>query len=60
MAELLWQLFTCGVSQPARVLAAMAQAMQENLQQARGDERIPAALLGKMRTAWDEGLALAS
>lgn len=50
----------CGVSQPARVLAEIAQAMQETLQQARGDERIPAALLGKMRTAWDEGLALAS
>lgn len=49
----------CGVSQPARALQAIAQAMQETLQRAQGDERIPAALLGKMRTAWDEGLALA-
>ena len=50
----------CGVSQPARVLQAIAQAMQETLQQARSDERIPAALLGTMRAAWDDGLALAS
>lgn len=49
----------CGVSQPARVLAAIARAMQETLQQTRRDERIPAQLLGKMRTAWDDGLALA-
>lgn len=49
----------CGVSQPARVLEAIAQAMQETLLLVQGDERIPAALLGKMRVAWDEGLALA-
>lgn len=49
----------CGVSQPARVLEAIAQAMQETLLQAQHNERIPAALLGKMRNAWDEGVALA-
>lgn len=49
----------CGVSQPARVLEAIAQAMQETLQQAPGDGRVPAALLGKMRTAWAEGVVLA-
>lgn len=50
----------CGVSQPGLVLEAIAEAMQETLQQARGDTRITAALLGKMRKAWGEGLALAS
>ena len=49
----------CGVSQPARALEAIAQAMQETLQQAQGDERVPKALLGKMHIAWDAGLALA-
>lgn len=49
----------CGVSRPLPVLQTMAQAMQETLQQAPGDDRIPAALLGKMRSAWDDGLALA-
>ena len=34
--------------------------MREALQQAQGDERIAPTLLGKMRTAWDEGLGLAS
>jgi serine/threonine-protein kinase HipA len=50
----------CGVSQPARVLEAIAQAMPETLRQARSDERVPHALLEKMRAAWDEGLSLAS
>jgi len=50
----------CGVSQPAQVLQAIAQAMQETLQQARGDHRIPAGLLAQMRTAWDDGCTLAA
>jgi serine/threonine-protein kinase HipA len=50
----------CGVSQPARVLDAIAQGLQEALQDAQGDERIPPALLRKMGAAWEEGLALAS
>lgn len=49
----------CGVSQPARVLEVMAQAMRETLQQAQSDDRVPKGLLHKMRAAWDEGLALA-
>lgn len=49
----------CGVSQPSRVLEVIAQAMQETLRRAHGDERIPSALLGKMTAAWDDGLALA-
>jgi serine/threonine-protein kinase HipA len=49
----------CGVSQPARVLEVMAQAMRETLQQAQGDDRVPKELLHKLRAAWDEGLALA-
>lgn len=49
----------CGVSQPGKVLAAIAQAMREVLEEARSDERVPAALLAKMRTAWGEGMMLA-
>lgn len=49
----------CGVGQPARELDILAQAMQETLQEARSDERIPAPLLTRMRSAWNEGLALA-
>jgi serine/threonine-protein kinase HipA len=49
----------CGVSRPARELDILAQAMQETLQEARSDERIPAPLLTRMRSAWNEGLALA-
>lgn len=49
----------CGVSQPARVLEAIAQAMGETLQQAEGDARVPVDLLGKMRKAWADGMALA-
>jgi len=47
----------CGVSQPARVLQAIAAAMHETLEDARGDARVPAPLLAKMRTAWEEGMA---
>jgi len=49
----------CGVSQPARVLQNIAQAMQDTLQAAQGDARVPAWLLGKMQVAWHEGMALA-
>lgn len=49
----------CGVSQPARVLEGIAQAMHETLQQAPGDARVPSGLLAKMRGAWEEGMALA-
>lgn len=46
----------CGVSQPARVIESIAQAMSATLQQAAGDARVPSPLLVKMRAAWEEGL----
>lgn len=49
----------CGVSQPARVLEAIAHALSDTLTQARGDDRVPRPLLDKMSAAWAEGLALA-
>ena len=49
----------CGVSQPVRVLQAIAQAMRETLRNAQVDERVPAPLLGRMGAAWAEGIALA-
>ncbi|MFO1292048.1 MAG: type II toxin-antitoxin system HipA family toxin [Rubrivivax sp.] len=49
----------CGVSQPARVLEAIAQALRETLHEAQGDERVPAPLRARMSAAWAEGIALA-
>jgi serine/threonine-protein kinase HipA len=49
----------CGVSQPARVLQAIAVAMRQTLEAARGDERVRAELLGKLETAWEGGLGYA-
>ena len=46
----------CGVSQPARVLESIADAMSRTLGDARGDERVPAALLAKMAKAWEDGM----
>ena len=46
----------CGVSQPARVLEAIAQGMHQTLDDAKGDARVPAPLLAQMRAAWEEGL----
>ena len=46
----------CGVSQPARVLQAIAQAMSQTLEAAQNDARVPAALLGQMRAAWEQGM----
>jgi serine/threonine-protein kinase HipA len=46
----------CGVSQPARVLEGIAEAMRQTLSDARGDARIPAALLSRMGNAWEEGM----
>jgi serine/threonine-protein kinase HipA len=50
----------CGVSQPGRVLEAIAQAMQQTLEAAKSDARVPAALLAEMRTAWEAGLRYVS
>ena len=46
----------CGVSQPARTLQAIAEGMRATLHDAKGDQRIPAALLAKMRPVWEEGM----
>ena len=46
----------CGVSQPAHVLETIAQSMQQTLEDAKGDARVPATLLAKMRAAWETGL----
>lgn len=45
----------CGVSQPARVLERIAQAMHQTLQDARQDARVPASLLHTMEAAWETG-----
>lgn len=47
----------CGVAQPARVLQAIAQAMSQTLEAAQNDARVPAALLGRMRAAWEHGMS---
>lgn len=49
----------CGVSQPAKVIEAIAQGMQQTLEQARGDTRVPAPLLDDMRAAWEMGMTYA-
>ncbi len=46
----------CGVSQPAHVLETIAQSMHQTLEDAKGDDRVPAALLAKMQAAWETGL----
>lgn len=47
----------CNVKAPAAVLRRLAQGMQQALQEARSDERIPHGLLASMREAWEAGLA---
>ena len=49
----------CGVSQPTRVLQAIAQGMSQTLAAAENDERVPAPLLLQMRSAWEAGLSYA-
>lgn len=46
----------CGVSQPARVLEAIAEAMHRTLEDAKGDPRVPPEFLAKIRAAWGEGM----
>jgi len=46
----------CGVSQPARVLEAIAEAMHRTLEDAKGDARVPAEFLAKIRQAWGGGM----
>jgi serine/threonine-protein kinase HipA len=47
----------CGVSQPARTLRAIADAMRQTLEDARGDGRVPVGLLAKLRAVWEDGMA---
>jgi len=47
----------CNVKKPADVLQRLAGGMQQALQEARADSRIPRALLSRMREAWTSGLA---
>lgn len=49
----------CGVSQPARVIERIAQAMRQTLEEAKGDARAPTALVAQMRDAWETGLGYA-
>ena len=46
----------CGVSQPARVVATIAQAMQRTLDDAKGDDRVPPGLRAQMAEAWADGM----
>lgn len=45
----------CGVSQPARVVATIAEAMQQTLNDAKGDDRVPPVLRAQMAEAWADG-----
>ncbi|PIM53545.1 phosphatidylinositol kinase [Roseateles chitinivorans] len=46
----------CGVERPKAVLARIAAAMRDTLEQAPGDERIPKSLLNDLSVVWEEGL----
>lgn len=50
----------CGVSQPAHTLQAIADAMHQTLEDAKGDARAPADFLVTMRGAWESGMAHAT
>ncbi len=45
----------CGVSQPARTLERIAQAMQDTMKKTTGDARVPDSLRKKMAEAWEWG-----
>jgi len=47
----------CNVKAPAAVLQRLARGMQQALQEAKADERIPRELLSRMREVWELGLA---
>ena len=49
----------CGVSQPAAVLARIAEAMHETLAESKGDSRVTKVLREQMAAAWEEGYAYA-
>ena len=45
----------CGITQPARTLERMAQAMHDTMKKTAGDERVPEFLRTKMAEAWEWG-----
>jgi serine/threonine-protein kinase HipA len=47
----------CGVSQPGKVLEAIADGMSDTLATATSDERVPKEFLATLVSAWDKGLA---
>ncbi|WPB57445.1 type II toxin-antitoxin system HipA family toxin [Xylophilus sp. GOD-11R] len=49
----------CGVARPAAVLDRIAEAMRRTLDEAKGDARVPPALLQQMTPAWESGCAYA-
>ncbi|MBS0449812.1 MAG: type II toxin-antitoxin system HipA family toxin [Proteobacteria bacterium] len=49
----------CGVSQPAQMIDAIAQAMAKTIEESKGDSRVPAALWKQMRDAWTQGMRYA-
>jgi serine/threonine-protein kinase HipA len=49
----------CGVTQPARTLERIAQAMHSTMDKAKGDPRVPKALQVQMAKAWEAGYGYA-
>ena len=49
----------CGVAQPTRVLARIAQAMTKTMAEAKRDSRVPKELWAQMNQAWTTGYAYA-
>jgi serine/threonine-protein kinase HipA len=45
----------CGITQPARTLERIAQAMHDTMKKTAGDERVPEFLRTKMAGAWEWG-----
>ncbi len=49
----------CGVTQPARTLERIAQAMHSTMDKAKGDPRVPKTLQTQMAQAWEAGYGYA-
>jgi serine/threonine-protein kinase HipA len=49
----------CGVTQPARTLERIAQAMHNTIDKAKGDLRVPKALQEQMAQSWETGYGYA-
>lgn len=50
----------CGVKKPADVLGRIAGSLHDTLAAAQADERMPGALIERMRPVWEAGMAFAS